>query len=102
MYADIAHSRVLGRPHCPECAKSMRIVHGKGMKSCYWRCWRRWHHKGERARSLGFDIGLTAEQLAFLKKERKRRARYLKSVLEARKKPFAAMLGRKRWRVAMI
>ena len=102
MYADIAHSRVLGRPPCPECTKLMRIVHGKGMKSTYWRCRRRLDHKGERARSLSFDIGLTAEQIVFLKKERKIRARYLKSVRESGKEEFAAMRKRKKWKTEMI
>lgn len=102
MYADIAYSRVLQRPPCPECASLMRIVHGKGMKSTYWRCRRRLDHEGERARSLSFDTGLSAEQKAFLKKERKRRARYLKNVRKSGKEPFTAMRKRKRWSTEMI
>lgn len=102
MYADIARSRVFKRPPCPECKSLMKIVHGRGMKSTYWRCRRRLDHRCERARSLSFDIGLTAEQIAFLKKERKIRARYLKSVRKAGKEPFVAMRKRKRWAVEMI
>ncbi len=38
MEAKIARTRIRNAPICEKCGKAMRIVHGKGMGSRYWRC----------------------------------------------------------------
>jgi hypothetical protein len=102
MEAKIARARVRTRPKCWECGVFMKIVHGRGMKSCYWRCARRLNHKGEAAHSLSFDHGLPQEALDYLRPKRKKHRREIKKLRKAGKKPFVAMRKRKRWKTEMI
>ena len=79
-YALIAKERIINRPLCEICLKNgrqkyMDIVFGKGLKSRHWHC-------REHCQSLPWDIGLSAESLKFLRKERRGRRRYR----EARRK----------------
>lgn len=96
-YACVARLRVLNRPLCPKCQARMDIAVGKGLKARYWRCQRPQAHGT--SVNVSWDAGLPKEAMDFLRKLRKRRARYRAKLKKEGKTPGTAMLQRRGWRV---
>lgn len=95
--ACVARQRVLHRPLCPKCASRMNIAFGKGLKARYWQCLRRDGHDDGKVTSVDWDFGLPDDVLAFVERNRKKRAQYRKELRRKGKSAGVAMSQRKRW-----
>lgn len=96
LQARIARWRLLKRPVCPECGRSMRIKWGEGAKSRYWSCANSAAHKnhGNLNRGWDDDMNFPDEAVRFIKSERKRRERYRAKARSEGREPGVAMKKR--------
>lgn len=93
--ANIAKERVLCRPLCPKCKAYMDIRRGRGLKARYYHC-----SRGHTKVNVSWDYGLHPRVLKEIEKLRRRRERYRRQLARSGKKPGAALLKRKRWKIA--
>lgn len=99
-YARIAKERVLNRPLCSECKRQMDIAQGRGIRARYWICTNWKNHENRKSIKLTWDAGLSKDNLAFLKKERDARRKYIAKRRKAGKNANVAPLIRSgMWRV---
>ncbi|HEY4489869.1 MAG TPA: hypothetical protein VJC12_01270 [Candidatus Paceibacterota bacterium] len=97
--ARVAQLRVLSRPLCPECRQFMSIVRGPAIKSRYWACLRRQFHENKRIQRYGWDYGLSAQALLWVRDVRRRRDRQKKKLAKQGKLPKKpAVLVRHGWK----
>lgn len=73
-YAIINKCRIDNRPVCPRCKKFMDIVHGKGIKSRYWKC----SNPNHEVETKDWDHGLKKWMKDYLETIRKARAKQKK------------------------
>ena len=94
--AMITKSRLDHRPTCPECKRPMDIAQRKdnAIKARFWACENIRGHSSRRRNFCEWDHGLSDEDKAFLKAERKSRKRYRDKRRAAGFKTPAAVLER--------
>lgn len=97
MEASIARFRVLRRPICKRCQTPMRIVHGNGLGSRFWRCPYHYRHSASWD-SPFFERDLPLEAKQHITKRRRRREVQYEKCREAGKPIRQAMLRRIGWR----
>ena len=97
LQAIIAQTRVIHRPRCPECGEWMKIVHGKGIKSCYWQCaYTERHLNGQKIRK-DWDFALTETMKKYLNRIRRKRAYYRRKRRKQGKPVPQAIFTRRSW-----
>ncbi len=97
-WARICREHIQARPVGRGCGNYMSIVRKKNGQ-CFWQCTNPIHReRGEKPPTESWDIGLSAESIAFVKKKRKKRAQYSAKRVKANLKPFGeARKNRKGW-----
>lgn len=93
----IARWRGLNRPRCKECGEFMKIAPGKGIKSRYWRCYKKKKHASNRFVALDWDYGLPPKAKKYVEGLRKRRAKYRKKRKQQGKPVDVAIKNRRPW-----